>query len=65
MSPEKRQTEPWLSQILKGEIFPVSKLEKFYVDLTPLNDMNLKPQLEFRSKQQIFRWPEGGNIWGI
>ena len=29
----------------EGEIFVVSKLDKFYVDLTPLNDTNLIAQL--------------------
>ena len=38
----------------EGEIFPVSKLDKFYVDLTPLSDINLMAWSEFRFEQQIF-----------
>jgi len=49
----------------EGEILVVSKLDKLYVDITPLGDMNLMTQLVSNSKQPICKGPRGGNLWGI
>jgi len=50
----------WSSQ--KGEIFALSKLEKLYVDPTPLSNMSLMVQSEFWSEQEIYKRPRGGNL---
>jgi len=49
----------------EGEIFAVSKLDKLYVDLTPLGNTNPMAQSISWSEQPICRGPEGWNIWGI
>jgi len=49
----------------EGKIFVVSKLDKFYVDLTPLIDTNMMAQSEFWSEHQILRRSRGRNLWGI
>jgi len=43
----------------------VSKLDKFYVDPTPLRDTNLMAKSVSWSEQQICKGPRGGNLWGI
>jgi len=43
----------------------MSKLDKLYVDLTPLSNTKLITLSEFWSEQQIFKGPGGGNLWGI
>lgn len=46
----------------KGEIFVVSKLDKIYVDITPLGDTNPMAQSVSLSKNPICRGPGGGNL---
>jgi len=44
------------------EFFALSKLDKFYVDPTPIGDMNLMAQSISLSKKLICRGREGGNL---
>jgi len=46
----------------EGEIFAMSKLDKIYVNITPLSDMNLMVESKFLYEQQICRGPGGGNL---
>ena len=45
MNLRKTQAEPWLGEILRRvKFFALSKLDKIYVDLTPLSNTNAMVQ---------------------